>query len=177
MRPLFSFYAWWFLKPEEVRQMKSNLSPAMFAGKLGLVDAVEHAEERDGETVGAFFEEHWKFISGNSQAMGYILRAMKRKFKRRPRKKQLNGEYVKIRGFTSFERWFCFATGKSIRSAYYALRTEEKKHNKNSRKVLSSTDDFIDCCLDRIETVLKPLGGDAQRRKEILQTLAEKLQH
>jgi hypothetical protein len=124
--------------------MKRTMTPANVAGELGLVDAVEHAEERDGETVGAFFEERWQYIAGNSQAMGYILRAMKRKFKRRSRKKKLDGTYETIRGFTSFEKWFVHATGKSIRSAYYALRTEIKKHNKNARKVLSTDDDFVD---------------------------------
>jgi hypothetical protein len=157
-----------------MKRTKSNTLPANVAGNLGLVDAVTHAEERDGETVGAFFEENWKFISGNSQAMGFILRAMKRKFKRRSRKKKLDGTYETIRGFTSFEKWFVHATGKSIRSAYYALRTEIKKHNKNSRGVLSTDGDFVDACLSRIEKVLQPLKGEP-RHKEILQTLAEKL--
>jgi hypothetical protein len=72
-------------------QMEQTIEPANIAGKLGLADIVKHAHERDAEFVGAYFEQHWSFISGNSAAMASLMREMKRRFKLRDRKKQLDG--------------------------------------------------------------------------------------
>jgi hypothetical protein len=108
--------------------------PATVAGHplADLPTYVQQCKEMDGETVGLYFEQNWKHMTGNVYGMAYLAKEMKRKFSLLDRKKQVDGTYKTIRGFTSFEKWFTHATGKSVRMAYYVLETEEQKHKRNS---------------------------------------------
>lgn len=108
--------------------------PATVADEIGLTAVVENCTQMDGEQLGSYFEENWKQNEGETRAMGYLLREMKRKFKQRDRHKQVDGSYKKIRGFSSFEKWFVAATGKSARTAYYVMQSENRKHNRNDRR-------------------------------------------
>jgi hypothetical protein len=150
-------------------------SPANVAGRLGITDYIERCTELDGETVGEYFEQNWNFISGNTQAMAYLMREMKRKFKLRDRHKQVDGTYKKIRGFTSFEKWFVHATGKSVRAAYYALKSEEKKH-KTRRAEFQFDSDYVRACVARIQKTLKPLESERLRYADVLAAVIGELE-
>jgi hypothetical protein len=113
------------------------------AGPFDLTAVVKRCDQMDAETLGLYFEQNWKMASGNTLAMAYLMCEMKRKFKLRDRHKQANGEYVRICGFTSFEKWFQHATGKSARMAYYALQTEAKKHKRNKIRRSERSVDFL----------------------------------
>jgi len=108
--------------------------PATVAGHslADLSAYVQQCKEMDGEMVGLYFEQNWNQMAGNVYGMAYLAKEMKRKFSLLDRKKQVNGTYKTIRGFTSFEKWFTHATGKSVRMAYYVLETEEQKHKRNT---------------------------------------------
>ena len=88
----------------------------------------------DGEVLGEYVERNWDPVVGTSIGLIYLVREMKRKFGLLDRKKQVDGTYKKIRGFTSFKKWFASFSGKSERLAYYLLETEEKKHRRNAER-------------------------------------------
>jgi hypothetical protein len=93
-----------------------------------------HCQSMDAEVLGEFIEKNWNQAVGNALGLIYLVREMKRRFKMLDRKKQVNGEYLTIRGFTDFKKWFTSFTGKSIRMAYYLLQTEEEKHKRNAER-------------------------------------------
>jgi hypothetical protein len=96
-----------------------------------LADLTTACTEMDGEVLGEYIERNWNLVAGNALGLMFLVKEMKRKFKNLDRKKQLNGEYLTIRGCRSFKEWFNF-TGKSQRMAYYLLETEEKKNERNA---------------------------------------------
>ncbi len=58
-------------------------------------------------------ERNWTQGIGNIHGLMHLVKEMKRKFKALDRKRQVNGEYLTIRGFTSFDKWFTKTTGKT----------------------------------------------------------------
>ena len=119
--------------PQEAEPKPLIDSPANIAGKLLTPDSYS---EMDSEELGSYFEKNWSSAAGRAQAMAYLMREMKRRFKIRDRHKKPDGTYVTIRGFTSFEKWFVHATGKSVRTAYYLLKRENQKHKRTSKDVV-----------------------------------------
>ena len=95
---------------------------------------VDACVDMDGEILGEFVERNWNQVIGNSLGLMYLVKEMKRKFKGLDRKKQVDGTYKKIRGYTSFDAWFTNCSGKSRRLAYYLLETEEKKNERNAER-------------------------------------------
>lgn len=103
----------------------------MFSTVVSVADLKKPEEglcESSSETLGAYVEQNWESIAGNTRAFAYLLREMQRRFKIRDRHKKVDGSYHTIRGFTSFKEWFHHATRKSYRAAYYALKAENTKH-------------------------------------------------
>ncbi len=95
---------------------------------------VDACVDMDGDVLGEFVERNWNQVIGNSLGLMYLVKEMKRKFKGLDRKKQVDGTYKKIRGYTSFDAWFTNCSGKSRRLAYYLLETEEKKNERNAER-------------------------------------------
>jgi hypothetical protein len=124
----------------------------------------------DGEVLGEFIESNWDAAVGNVNGLMFLVREMRRRFKNLDRKKQVNGTYLTIRGFRSFDKWFTSFTGKSRRLAYYLLETEEQKHKRNAdrrepKKKKDTVSDFLARCGDtkkklaEIQRKLKNLNG------------------
>jgi hypothetical protein len=92
--------------------------------------------QMDAEVLGELVERNWDTVYGNALGLMFLVKEMKRRFKLLDRKRQVNGEYLAIRGFKSFNKWVGSFTGVSRRKFYYLLETEEKKNerNKNRRK-------------------------------------------
>ena len=120
---------------------------------------VNACAEMDGEELGEYIERNWDNAVGNVSGLMFLVKEMKRKFKLLDRKKQVDGTYRTIRGFTSFDKWFTEVTGKSRREAYYLLETEEKKNQRNAERRTSEkkkdTDSatFIARCVDAKKTL------------------------
>lgn len=95
---------------------------------------VDACTQMDGEELGEYIERNWDNAVGNALGLMFLVKEMKRRFKLLDRKKQVNGEYKTIRGFTSFDKWFTSFTKKSRRLAYYLLETEEKKNERNAER-------------------------------------------
>jgi hypothetical protein len=90
--------------------------------------------QMDAEVLGEYVEQNWDNAVGTVSGLMYLVKEMKRRFKLLDRKKQVNGTYKTIRGFTSFDKWFTSFTGKSRRLAYYLLESEEQKHKRNAER-------------------------------------------
>jgi hypothetical protein len=116
----------------------------------------------DGEVLGEYIERNWNLVAGNALGLMFLVKEMKRKFKGLDRKKQVNGEYLTIRGCRSFKKWFSF-TGKSQRMAYYLLETEEKKNERNAgrRTNKRAKNTFLARCADAKEKL-----AEFQRRRD-----------
>lgn len=99
-----------------------------------LVTYVDSCVEMDGEVLGEFIECNWDQVAGNALGLMHLVLEIQRKFKNLDRKKQVDGTYLTIRGFTSFKKWFASFTGKSERLAYYLLETEKKKNERNAER-------------------------------------------
>src|SRR4029077_8636785 len=78
-----------------------------------LADLTTACTEMDGEVLGEFVERNWDTAVGNVSGLMYLVKEMKRRFSLLDRKKQVNGTYKTIRGYTSFDKWFTSFTGKS----------------------------------------------------------------
>ena len=100
--------------------------------------------EMDGEVLGEFVEQNWNQAMGNVHGLIFLVKEMKRRFKRLDRKKQVDGTDLTIRGFRSFDKWFTEVTGKSRREAYYLLETEEKKNERNAGRRTSEKEKGTD---------------------------------
>ncbi len=133
-----------------------------------LADLTTACTEMDGEVLGEFIECNWDNAVGNVSGLMFLVKEMKRNFKLLDRKKQVNGEYKTIRGYTSFDQWFTSFTGKSRRLAYYLLETEEKKHKRNAARRTSGEKkekDTSDIFTPRIKAAKKALT-EVWREKE-----------
>lgn len=132
--------------------------PATVAGHslADLPTYVRQCEQMDGEIVGLYFEQNWKHMAGNVYGMAYLAKEMKRKFSLLDRKKQVDGTYKTIRGFTSFEQWFKHATGKSVRMAYYVLETEEQKHKRNANRRANTSKSAVQSEVEEEPTLPEP---------------------
>lgn len=147
---------------------------------------VKTCTDMDGEVLGEFIERNWNSVTGTTFGLVYLVKEMKRKFNVLDRTKQVDGTYKKIRGFTSFDKWFISFTGKSRRLAYYLLETEEKKNERNANRranasknadqaetdeetppIADSADwtdsEYIESCVRFVLTTLKPLESEPQR--------------
>ena len=93
---------------------------------------VDACTRMGGEELGEYVERNWDNAVGNALGLMFLVKEMKRKFKLLDRKKQVNGQYLTIRGYKSFDKWFTKVSGKSRRLAYYLLETEEKKNERNA---------------------------------------------
>jgi hypothetical protein len=137
-------------------------------GCTTLADWTTACTEMDGEVLGEFIESNWDTAVGNVSGLMFLVKEMKRKFSLLDRKKQVNGEYKTIRGFTSFDKWFTSFTGKSRRLAYYLLETEEKKHKRNAgrpEKKEKDTPSTPDIFTPRIAAAKKKLT-DLQHQRD-----------
>jgi len=90
--------------------------------------------QMDAEVLGEYVEQNWDNAVGTVSGLMYLVKEMKRRFSLLDRKRQVNGEYLTIRGYKSFDKWFTSFTGKSRRLAYYLLEGEEKKHKRNAER-------------------------------------------
>ena len=154
---------------------------------------VKTCTDMDGEILGEFIERNWDSVTGTTFGLVYLVKEMKRKFNLLDRTKQVDGTYKKIRGFTSFDKWFTSFTGKSRRLAYYLLETEEKKNERNanrranaSKKVdqtetdeetLSDSADwtdseYIEACVQFVVSTLKPLESEPKRFARVVAAIA-----
>jgi hypothetical protein len=102
---------------------------------------VKTCTDLDGEVLGEFIERNWNSVTGTTLGLVYLVKEMKRKFNLLDRKKQVDGTYKQIRGFTSFDKWFTSFTGKSRRLAYYLLETEEQKHKRTADRRANASKD------------------------------------
>jgi hypothetical protein len=114
---------------------------------------VKSCTEMDGEVLGEYIERNWNPVTGTALGLVYLVKEMKRKFNLLDRKKQVDGTYKKIRGFTSFDKWFTSLTGKSRRLAYYLLETEEKKNERNANRRANASKSTAQAGMDE-ETLL-----------------------
>jgi hypothetical protein len=95
---------------------------------------VDDCTNLDGEELGEYVERNWPQVLGNALGLMHLAKEMKRKFKLLDRKKQVDGTYLTIRGFKSFDKWVTSFTGVSRRKFYYLLETEEKKNERNANR-------------------------------------------
>jgi len=144
----------------------------MTANIQDLPAIVAGCHDVDSNTLGEYCEHNWERIAGNTKAMAYLTREMKRRFQLRSRKRKPDGSYETIRGFTSFEKWFVRATGKSVRMAYYAVKDEDKKH-KTKKTSFQFDSDYVRACVDKIKKTLQPL--EPKRRLEIVSAVATEI--
>jgi len=129
---------------------------------------VKSCTAMDGEALGEYIERNWNPVTGTALGLIYLVKEMKRKFSLLDRKKQVNGTYKTIRGFTSFDKWFTSFTGKSRRLAYYLLETEEQKHKRNAdrREPKEKKETEYADFLSRIADAKKALA-EIQRQKDV----------
>lgn len=170
---------------------------------------VKTCTNMEGEVLGEYIERNWNSVTGSTLGLVYLVKEMKRKFKLLDRKKQVDSTYKKIRGFTSFDKWFTSFTGKSRRLAYYLLETEEKKNERNTSRRTNagkstaqakmddkspqpkltqslpmsppedtnnwSDNQYIEKCVQFIESTLRPLESDPQRFHRVATAIAEEV--
>ena len=115
-------------------RMKEEDSATGCTTLADLVTTVDACVEMNGEVLGEYIERNWDTVAGNALGLMHLVIEMQRKFSLLDRKKQVNGEYLTIRGFRSFKVWFAKVTGKSERLAYYLLETEKKKNERNTER-------------------------------------------
>lgn len=211
------------LEPNESLPLSAPLQTALVkAGRRATVAQplladlptyVKTCTDLDGEVLGEYIERNWNSVTGTTLGLVYLVKEMKRKFNLLDRKKQVDGTYKKIRGFTSFDKWFTSFTGKSRRLAYYLLETEEQKHKRNADRRTNAnksgtqapaeadmeeeaplpkltqslpmsppadtadwTDNqYIEKCVQFVESTLKPLESDPQRFVRVATAVAAEI--
>lgn len=114
--------------------MKEEDSATVAQPLADLVTYVDACVEMDGEVLGEFVERNWNQVRDNTLGLMHLAKEMKRRFKLLDRKKQVDGNYLTIRGFKSFDKWVDSFTGISRRQFYYLLETEEKKNERNAER-------------------------------------------